>query len=147
MPRPGFARYLAVFGNALDHTAIWPINHGDILAQVISKHNYLTPTYNTSRNLKLWEIASQVSHNHDYPLPAGTVRTMYVQCTYSWYNVRTMYVHCTYSARWELPPAHITSWRIYHWEIKAQVNPTIATPPPPQTHHISWQIHHWVIKT
>ena len=29
------------------------------------------------------------------------VRTMYVQCTYSWYNVRTMYVHCTYSARWE----------------------------------------------
>ena len=32
--------------------------------------------------------------------PAGTVRTMYVHCTYSWYNVRTMYVHCTYSARW-----------------------------------------------
>ena len=30
-------------------------------------------------------------------LPAGTVRTMYVHCTYSWYNVRTMYVHCTYS--------------------------------------------------
>ena len=34
-------------------------------------------------------------------IPAGTVRTMYVHCTYSWYNVRTMYVHCTYSARWE----------------------------------------------
>ena len=33
-------------------------------------------------------------------VPAGTVRTMYVHCTYSWYNVRTMYVHCTYSARW-----------------------------------------------
>ena len=32
--------------------------------------------------------------------PAGTVRTMYVHCTYSWYNVRTLYVHCTYSARW-----------------------------------------------
>ena len=37
----------------------------------------------------------------DYYNPAGTVRTMYVHCTYSWYNVRTMYVHCTYSARWE----------------------------------------------
>ena len=34
------------------------------------------------------------------PSIAGTVRTMYVHCTYSWYNVRTMYVHCTYSARW-----------------------------------------------
>ena len=33
--------------------------------------------------------------------PAGTVRKMYVHCTYSWYNVRTMYVHCTYSACWE----------------------------------------------
>ena len=32
--------------------------------------------------------------------PAGTVRTMYVHCTYGWYNVRTLYVHCTYSARW-----------------------------------------------
>ena len=37
--------------------------------------------------------------------PVGTVRTMYVHCTYSWYNVRTMYVHCTYSARWVV--AHI----------------------------------------
>ena len=36
-------------------------------------------------------------------LPAVTVRTMYVHCTYSWYNVRTMYVHCTYSARWAIP--------------------------------------------
>ena len=32
--------------------------------------------------------------------PAGTVRTMYVQCTYIVPTVRTMYVHCTYSARW-----------------------------------------------
>ena len=75
MPRPGFARYLAVFGNALDHTVIWPINHGDISAQVISKHNYLTPTHNTSRKLKYWEIALQVSHNHDYPLPEPILQT------------------------------------------------------------------------
>ena len=32
--------------------------------------------------------------------PAGTVRTMYVHCTYIVPTVRTMYVHCTYSARW-----------------------------------------------
>ena len=33
------------------------------------------------------------------PDPAGTVRTMYVHCTYSWFNVRTMYVQCTYIVR------------------------------------------------
>ena len=33
--------------------------------------------------------------------PAGTVRTMYVHCTYIVPTVRTMYVHCTYSARWD----------------------------------------------
>ena len=37
-----------------------------------------------------------------YPIPAGTVRTMYVHCTYIVPTVRTMYVHCTYSARWDI---------------------------------------------
>ena len=51
------------------------------------------------------EIKSQGGYNitlSDF-YPAGTVRTMYVHCTYSWYNVRTMYIHCTYSARWVWP--------------------------------------------
>ena len=30
---------------------------------------------------------------------AGTVRTMYVQCTYSWYNVRILYVQCRLGLR------------------------------------------------
>ena len=46
-------------------------------------------------------MSTDHSNQDDYP--AGTVRTMYVHCTYSWYNVRTMYVHCTYSARWVYP--------------------------------------------
>ena len=33
--------------------------------------------------------------------PAGSVRTMYVHCTYIVPTVSTMYVHCTYTARWE----------------------------------------------
>ena len=33
-------------------------------------------------------------------VPVGTVRTMYVHCTYIVPTVRTMYVHCTYSAHW-----------------------------------------------
>ena len=39
--------------------------------------------------------------------PAGTVRTMYVHCTYFVPTVRTMYVHCTYSARWELAKTNL----------------------------------------
>ena len=47
--------------------------------------------------------SSSVKTNIVYPSlsdPAGTVRTMYVHCTYIVPTVRTMYVHCTYSARW-----------------------------------------------
>ena len=36
---------------------------------------------------------------------AGTGCTLYVHCTYGWYNVRTMYVHCSSSALMEDPDA------------------------------------------
>ena len=53
--------------------------------------NMLAIKYRDKRDV---HILSTIHH------PAGTVRTMYVHCTYIVPTVRTMYVHCTYIACW-----------------------------------------------
>ena len=62
-------------------------------------------------------MVSKIVDHKDFQLsmgnyPAGTVRTMYLHCTYIVPTVRTMYVHCTYSARWVFTIAVISHIKV-----------------------------------